>query len=152
MNVVSCTVDDQRGCPNFTDDASEVGKQISAKIWLDQGTPPLGAEDQMQQNIAGCMRQASFAPARGFSLRCYPPTACAVGCILAPLSRLSHHHADEGEQAVTTVTSIVADLLWSDVPSVENPWLVNMVAKVLAGHIPRPRCCEDWTQNEKRTP
>jgi hypothetical protein len=23
----------------------------------------LGAEDQMQQNIAGCMRQASFAPA-----------------------------------------------------------------------------------------
>jgi hypothetical protein len=99
----------------------------------------LGAEDQMQQNIAGCMRQASFAPARGFSLRCYPPTACAVGCILAPLSRLPHHHTDEGKQAVTTVTSIVVDLLWHDVPSVENPWLVNMVAKVLdRAHPPPP--------------
>jgi hypothetical protein len=115
MNVISCTVDDQRCSPNFTDDASEVGKQIRSKIWLDQGTPSLGAEDQMQQNIAGCMGQASFAPARGFSLRCYPPTACAVGCILAPLSRLPHHHTDEGEQAVTTVTSIVVDLLWYDV-------------------------------------
>ena len=63
MNVVNCAVDDQRCSPNFTDDASEVGKQISSKIWLDQRTPPSGAEDQMQQNIAGCMRQASFAPA-----------------------------------------------------------------------------------------
>jgi hypothetical protein len=63
MNVVSCTVDDQRCSLNFADDASEVGKQISSKIWLDQRTPPSGAEDQMQQNIAGCMRQASFAPA-----------------------------------------------------------------------------------------
>jgi hypothetical protein len=27
----------------------------------------------MQQNIAGCMRQASFAPAGGFPLRCYHP-------------------------------------------------------------------------------
>ena len=63
MNVVSCTVDDQCSCMNFADDASEVGKQISSKIRLDQRTPPLGAEDQMQQNIAGCVRQASFAPA-----------------------------------------------------------------------------------------
>ena len=63
MNVISCAVDDQCGCMDFADDASEVGKQISAKIWLDQRTPPLGAEDQMQQNIAGRMRQASFAPA-----------------------------------------------------------------------------------------
>src|SRR5579862_866347 len=48
---------------DFADDASEVGKQIRAKIWRDQRAPPLGAEDHMQQNIAGCMRQASFAPA-----------------------------------------------------------------------------------------
>src|SRR5580704_8299518 len=63
MNVISCAVDDQCSCMNFADDASEVGKQISAKIRLDQRTPPSGAEDQMQQNIAGCVRQASFAPA-----------------------------------------------------------------------------------------
>jgi hypothetical protein len=66
MNVISHAVDDQRCSLNFTDDASEVGKQTSAKIWLDQRPPPLGAEDQMQQNIAGCMRQV-FRPCRGFS-------------------------------------------------------------------------------------
>ena len=63
MNVISGTVDDQRRSASFTDDAPEVGKEISAEIWLDQRTPALGAEDQMQQNIAGCMGQASFAPA-----------------------------------------------------------------------------------------
>jgi hypothetical protein len=63
MNVVNCAVDDQSRSPNFTDDASEVGKQIASKTWLDQRTASSGAEDQMQQNIAGCMRQASFAPA-----------------------------------------------------------------------------------------
>ena len=63
MNVISRAVDDQCGGMDFADDSSEVGKQISSKIWLDQRTPPSGAEDQMQQNIAGCMRQASFAPA-----------------------------------------------------------------------------------------
>jgi hypothetical protein len=63
MNVISCTVDDQGCSPNFTDDASEVGKQIRPKIWLDQGTPSLGAENKMQQNVTRCMRQASFAPA-----------------------------------------------------------------------------------------
>ena len=30
-----------------------------------------------------------FRPCRGFSIRSYLPTACAVGCILSPLSRLS---------------------------------------------------------------
>ena len=130
MNVISCAVADQCGCVDFADDASEVGKQISAKIWLNQRAPPSGAEDQMQQNIAGCMRQASFAPAGGFSFRCYPPTACAVGCILAPLSRLPHHHTDEGEQAVTTVTSIVADLLRCDMPRVKTLRFVHVVAKI----------------------
>jgi hypothetical protein len=56
------------------------------------------------------MRQASFAPAGASPFAVNPPTACAVGCILAPLSRLPHHHTDEDEQAVTTVTSIVVDL------------------------------------------
>jgi len=62
MNVISRAVDDQCGCMNFADDASEVGKQIVTKLWLNQGTPPLGAEDHMQQNIARSMGQAPFAP------------------------------------------------------------------------------------------
>ena len=114
MNVIRCTVNNQRCSLNFTDDASEVGKQISAKLWLDQRPTSLGAEDQMQQNIAKCMRQV-FRPCRGFSLRSRPPTACAVGCILVPLPRLVHHHSCGCSQSVMTVTLISAmsiDLLW----------------------------------------
>jgi hypothetical protein len=53
-----------------------------------------------------------------------------VGCILAPLSRLPHHHTDEGEQAVTTVTSIVADLLRYDMPCVKDLRFVHVVAEI----------------------
>jgi hypothetical protein len=53
-----------------------------------------------------------------------------VGCILAPLSRLCHHHTDEGEHAVTTVTSIVADLLRCDMPRVKKLRFVHVVAEV----------------------
>jgi len=130
MSVISCAVDDQCGCLHFADDAPEVGKQISSKIWLDQRAPPLGAENQMQQNVAGGMRQASFDPAGASPLFFRFPTACAVGCILAPLSRLSHHHSCEGSQAVTSVTLIVVDLLWYDVPCIEDSWLVHVVAKI----------------------
>ena len=45
MNVISCAVDDQRRSPNFTDDASEVGKQIGAQFRLDQRTASLSAEN-----------------------------------------------------------------------------------------------------------
>ena len=63
MNVISCAVDDQCGCLHFADDASEVGKQIRAELSFNERTPSLGAENQMQQDVARCMRQASFAPA-----------------------------------------------------------------------------------------
>jgi len=63
MNMIGGAVNDQRRSLHFADDASEVSKQIFTKLWLNHGTPPLGAEDQMQQNIARSMRQAPFAPA-----------------------------------------------------------------------------------------
>ena len=92
---------------DFADDGSEVGKQISAKIWLDQRAPPLGAEDHMQQNIAGCMRQAILLPLPGLLPSLSPTHGLRRGLHSCAALRLPHHHTDEGEQAVTSVTSIV---------------------------------------------
>ncbi len=84
MNVIGGTVDDHCRSLYFSDDASKISKQIIAELRLNQRTPPLSAGDQMQQNVAGCVRQASFAPAGAAPFVLSHP-ACAVGCILAPL-------------------------------------------------------------------
>ncbi len=84
MNVIRGAVDDQCGSAHFADNASEVGEQIVAELWLDKRKPALCAEYYMQKDVGRCMRQ-SLSPPLGLSLRGSRPTACAVGCILAPL-------------------------------------------------------------------
>jgi len=90
--VIACAADDE-GCPlHLAHDASKVGKQIGAEFGLDQRPSPLCGKNEMQQDIAGCMRHKFLAPLRGsviFSR--ILPTACAVGCILAPLRRLRYY-------------------------------------------------------------
>jgi hypothetical protein len=53
------------------------------KRWFDQWTAVFGAEDQVEEDIAGCMRHF-LSPLRGLVVGRLP-TACAVGCILALL-------------------------------------------------------------------
>ena len=117
MNVISCAVDDQCGCLHFADDASEVSKQVRAELSFNKRTPSLGAENQMQQDVARGMRHTSFAPAGASPSR---PLSHGLrrGLHSYAALRLAHHDTDKGEQAVTTVTSIVVDLLWYDVPCI----------------------------------
>ncbi len=42
-----------------------------------------------------------------------------------------HHHSNQGEQAVTSVTSIVVDLLRYEMPRVKNLRFVQVVAKII---------------------
>src|SRR4029077_11369492 len=74
--------------------------------------------------------QASFAPARAspFAVT-YPrlaPWAAFLRRFAAP-----HHHSNQGEQAVTSVTSIVVDLLRYEMPRVKNLRFVQVVAKII---------------------
>jgi hypothetical protein len=64
VNVIGGAVDDKCGSAHFADDASEVGKQIVAELWLDERTPALCAENHMQQDVGRCMRQ-SLSPRWG---------------------------------------------------------------------------------------
>jgi hypothetical protein len=84
MNVIGGTVDDHCHSLHYSEDASKISKQMVAELRLNQRTPPLSAGDQMLQNVAGCLRQASFAPA-GVAPFVLSHPAYAVGCILAPL-------------------------------------------------------------------
>jgi hypothetical protein len=67
MHAIGSPIDDQRRSLHLTDNASEVGKQIRTERWLDESTPALCAEDEMQQNVAGGMRQG-LSSRWGFSL------------------------------------------------------------------------------------
>src|SRR5579864_2163829 len=62
MNVIGRTVDVQRRTVHFANDTAEISEKIAAKVGLDQRAPALRGEDQMQQNIAGCMGHFSCAP------------------------------------------------------------------------------------------
>src|SRR5579872_4736974 len=62
MHMIGSPIDDQC-CPlHFADDAAKLSKQIGTERSLDQNTPPLGAPNEMQQNVAGCMRQGLSPP------------------------------------------------------------------------------------------
>src|ERR1700758_1099070 len=62
VNVVRSAIDDQRRTVHFANDTAEISEKIAAKVGLDQRAPALRGEDQMQQNIAGCMGHFSCAP------------------------------------------------------------------------------------------
>jgi hypothetical protein len=73
---------------HFANDTAEISEKIAAKVGLDQRAPALRGEDQMQQNIAGCMGTFFLRPSGAEFSFMVSPTAYAVGCILSPLSRL----------------------------------------------------------------
>src|SRR5208283_1492911 len=89
VHMVGGAIDDERGATNFANDAAEVGEQIGANFRSDERLAILGAEDQVEDEIAGGMGQVSFAPSELAVFFGCLPTACAVGCILALLSQLT---------------------------------------------------------------
>ena len=52
VDVIVRPVDDQRGSVHLANNSAEIGEQIIAESGLDQGTSPLGREDEMQQNVS----------------------------------------------------------------------------------------------------
>src|SRR5258705_5561247 len=68
----------------FADDPSQVGEKVGTNVRTYQREAGLGAEDQVEDNIAKRMRQF-LSPLRGLPPFIRLPTACAVGCNLAPL-------------------------------------------------------------------
>jgi hypothetical protein len=70
---------------HLADDAADVGEKIVADFRGNERLTALRAEDQVKDKIAGGVRQVSFAPSELAALIACFPTACAVGCILAPL-------------------------------------------------------------------
>jgi hypothetical protein len=62
VNMITRTVDDDRSPLHLADDPSEISKQISPKLRLDQGPSPQRRENKMKQDVSRCMRQASSAP------------------------------------------------------------------------------------------
>jgi hypothetical protein len=56
-----------------------------ADFGSDEGTASLGAEDYVDNEIGCGVSQVSFAPSGLDTSFAALPTACAVGCILAPL-------------------------------------------------------------------
>ena len=51
---------------HFADDASEVGEEVGAEIRFDQWAAFAGGEDQVEQDVSGCV---GHVRPRGFSLR-----------------------------------------------------------------------------------
>jgi len=51
VDVIRFAVDDQRGPVHHADNPAEVGEKIIAEFGFDQRSPPVGREDEMQQNI-----------------------------------------------------------------------------------------------------
>ncbi len=62
VDVIGRAVDDGRGAVHFTDNAAQVGEQIVADFGSDERAAIFGAEYQVNEEIAGGMRQDSFAP------------------------------------------------------------------------------------------
>jgi hypothetical protein len=85
VDMISSPVDDERSPMHFADDAAEVSEKIITDFGDDERLAIFGAEDQVKDQIAGCVGQVSFAPSELAASFARFPTACAVGCILAPL-------------------------------------------------------------------
>ena len=62
MDVIGRAVNDEGGASHFANDAAEVGEEIGADFGRDEWTSILGAEDEVKDEIAGRVRQDSFAP------------------------------------------------------------------------------------------
>jgi hypothetical protein len=85
MDVIGSAINDECRATQFADNAPEVGKEIVADFGSDGGTASLGAEDYVDDEIGRGVRQVFFRPFGAGSFFSVPlPTACAVGCILAP--------------------------------------------------------------------
>jgi len=70
---------------HLADNASEVCEKVGADLRCDEGPATFGAEDEVKNKVAGGVRHVSSAPTELGYFGVRFPTACAVGCILAPL-------------------------------------------------------------------
>jgi hypothetical protein len=84
MDVIFSAIHDQRGSLHFSDNPTQIGEQVRFETRRDKRLPIFCAEDQVDDDISKCVRQF-FRPS-GLACATSLPTACAVGCILAPLS------------------------------------------------------------------
>lgn len=64
VNVVRCAVDDECGPIHFAHDAAEIGVEVVAEFGFDQRAAGVGAEDEMQKDVARCVRHG-LSPLRG---------------------------------------------------------------------------------------
>jgi hypothetical protein len=65
MNVITRPIDNQSDPIHLTNNPAKIRKQLFAKLGVNQRPAPVRREDEMQQHVARCMRQASFvAPGR----------------------------------------------------------------------------------------
>ena len=62
MDVIARAVDDERGSVHLANDATEIGEKIGADLGSYKSLAAFGAEDQVNNKIAGGMSQVSFAP------------------------------------------------------------------------------------------
>src|ERR1035437_8605708 len=85
VHVIGRAVNDERGAVHLANNTSEVGKEIGTDFGSDYRPATFSAEDQVDNEIAGGVCQVSFAPSELTPSWASCPTACAVGCILAPL-------------------------------------------------------------------
>src|SRR5579872_874268 len=112
MHMIGGSVDDQRRAVHFTNNSTEVGKQIIAEFRLNQRMPSVRAENQMQYDVAGRMQYASFAPL-GLLLNLLLAHGLRRGLHACAASRLrpaSHLASIPSLGAVTNITSIPQQL------------------------------------------
>jgi len=83
VNVIGGPVDDESRSTHLANDAAEIGEEVGTEFGFDQRAALVGAEDDVQQDIAAGVRHF-FRPFRGLAIYRIP-TACAVGCNIAPL-------------------------------------------------------------------
>ena len=63
--MIRRSVDDKRGRPHFVNDPTQISEKINRKLRCDQRPPFLGAEDQMNYDVARGLRHYFFRPGRG---------------------------------------------------------------------------------------
>ena len=61
MHVIAGAVNDQGCAAQFPDDAAQIREKSGTNVWTDQRLAQLGAEDQVNNDIAAGLRHFSFA-------------------------------------------------------------------------------------------
>ena len=74
MNVIGGPVDDESRSTHLANDAAEIGEEVGTEFGFDQRAALVGAEDDVQQDIAAGVRHF-FAPSGAWPFTAYPRLA-----------------------------------------------------------------------------